>query len=147
MDRLFLNGEILTLNAYDELAEAMLTVGGEIVFVGDGADALSLADLDTEIIDLGGRALISRSAYRLLGTAGGLAEDFRRVPALLQELGGDCLEWGSAAPFVILNGRIIGCPPEHLGSLRAILPEAVSGEPFARLLLRSHAPSAAYACV
>jgi hypothetical protein len=55
---LFLNGEILTVSAGDELWQAMLIEDGHIVFVGEEADALSLSDEDTEIVDLEKRAII-----------------------------------------------------------------------------------------
>ena len=55
---LFLNGEILTANPKDELCDAMLIEEEKIVFVGQQEDALSLADADTEMIDLDKRAVI-----------------------------------------------------------------------------------------
>lgn len=117
MGRLYLNGEIVTLNADDELAQALLTVGDEIYFVGSLTDALSLADRDTEVIDLGGRSLISLSAYRLLESVAYIAQDHTEVPSLLRILGGACLEWGSSTPLVVLNERLVGCPPSRLAAL------------------------------
>ena len=55
---LFLNGEIVTANLRDEVFRALLIAEGRIVFVGDEEDALSLADRDTEIIDLQNKAII-----------------------------------------------------------------------------------------
>ena len=55
---LFLNGEILTANARDELCDAILIEDGRIVYVGESSDALSLVDEDAEIIDLEKRAVI-----------------------------------------------------------------------------------------
>ncbi len=55
---LFLNGEILTANARDELAEAMLIEDERILFVGDEEDALALADFDTEVVDLEEKSII-----------------------------------------------------------------------------------------
>ena len=56
---LFLSGEILSVNARDELCEAMLIEDDRIVFVGDERDAVSLADGDAEICDLKGRAVVA----------------------------------------------------------------------------------------
>ena len=117
MGRLYLNGEILTLNAEDELAEALLTEGDEIYFVGDRGDALSLADLHTEVLDLGGRTLLSLSAYHLLARVAQLATDYTEVPSLLRALGGAPLEWGTPSRLVVLSGRLLGCPPSRLLSL------------------------------
>ena len=117
MGSVFVNGEILTLNACDELAEALLTVGDEIYFVGDREDALSLADADTEVVDLGGRALLSLSAYRLFPEVARRTDDWREVPRLLRRLGGACLEWGAPAELVVLSGRVIGCQPQMLSGL------------------------------
>ena len=123
MGRLYFNGEIMTLNARDEIAEALLTEGEEIMYVGSLEDALSLAAPDTEVADLGGRVLLSSSAYRLLPGLGQIASDYTEVPALLRTLGGQPLEWGTPAEFVILSGRLLGCPPSRLCELEA------NGEP------------------
>ena len=55
---LFYNGEILTANGRDELAEAMLIEDGHIVFVGDGEEAAALADSDTTHVDLEKRSIV-----------------------------------------------------------------------------------------
>ena len=123
MGKLFFNGEILTLNAEDELAEALLTQGEEIVYVGSLDDALSLADARTEMTDLAGCALMSLCAYRLLPTVARIASDYSEVPSLLRTLGGKPLEWGTPAELVILGQKLIGCPPGRLCELCA------SGEP------------------
>ncbi len=119
MGRLYINGEILTLNAEDEVAEAVLTREGEIYFVGSLDDALSLADLGTEVLDLGGRTLLSLSAYRLLSRVARIARSYAEVPSLLRALGGACLEWGASSPLVVLAGRLVGCPPARLTALLA----------------------------
>ena len=122
MGTLFLGGEILTLNAEDELAEALVVEGGEIRFVGGLSDAVSLCDLHTEVIDLGGRALVSCGAYRLLSAVGEMTDDWREVPRLLRELGAPVLEWGADAELAVLSGRLIGCPPQELASVLVALP-------------------------
>ncbi len=56
--KLFYNGEILTANAFDEIAEALVYEGERILFVGTAAEARQLLDDDTELIDLQGRAML-----------------------------------------------------------------------------------------
>ncbi len=134
MGCLFVNGEILTLNARDELAEALLTAGEEIYFVGELEDALSLAEESTEVIDLGGRALLSLGAFRLFPEIARLTDDWQEVPSLLRRLGGDCLEWGSSTALVILSGRVIGCPPTRLSALSPNAPGAARHRTLGELL-------------
>lgn len=55
---LYFGGHIITCNLRDEVAEAMVTEDDKILFVGDYDTAHYLVDADTEIIHIGGRAII-----------------------------------------------------------------------------------------
>ena len=56
--RLYLGGTILTLDATNSLAEAVLVEGGRIVAVGDLAEVEAAASPDAERQDLRGRTMI-----------------------------------------------------------------------------------------
>ncbi|MDD3571195.1 MAG: metal-dependent hydrolase [Lachnospiraceae bacterium] len=53
----FKNGKVITVNAKDELAEAVGIKGNKIVFVGTNEDLEKIVDEKTKIIDLKGRTL------------------------------------------------------------------------------------------
>ena len=55
---LYFGGHIITCNLRDEIAEAMVTEDDKILYVGDYDTAHYLVDADTEIIHIGGRAII-----------------------------------------------------------------------------------------
>ena len=58
LDISFKNGSVITVNAKDEIAEAVGVKGNKIVFVGSNADIEQLIDDHTKVIDLGGRTLM-----------------------------------------------------------------------------------------
>ena len=58
LDIAFKNGSVITVNAKDEIAEAVGVKGNKIVFVGSNADIEQLIDDHTKVIDLGGRTLM-----------------------------------------------------------------------------------------
>ncbi len=58
-DRLFVNGNVLFDADADRRAEAVAVQGGQILFVGNEADARAYQGPNTEIIDLGGATLLT----------------------------------------------------------------------------------------
>src|SRR5699024_8586465 len=52
------NGSVITVNAKDEIAEAVGVKGNKIVFVGSNADIDQLIDDHTKVVDLAGRTLM-----------------------------------------------------------------------------------------
>ncbi|MFN3695471.1 MAG: amidohydrolase, partial [Ignavibacterium sp.] len=52
MKKAFINGKIYTVNDKQPLAEAVITEGNKIIFVGSTADAKKIIDSSTEVIDL-----------------------------------------------------------------------------------------------
>lgn len=52
------NGKIVTVDDYFSIAEAIAIGGGRILAVGSDAQLRAIADTDTRIVDLGGRAVI-----------------------------------------------------------------------------------------
>jgi hypothetical protein len=56
--RILVNGNVLTMDASDHMAQALAIEGDKIVAVGSDADVRRLAGPDTSIIDLGGRTVI-----------------------------------------------------------------------------------------
>src|SRR5262245_32165618 len=59
-DRVLINGQVLTVNATDTVAEAVAIAGGRIVAVGTTADVRSWIGGSTEVIDLRGRTATPR---------------------------------------------------------------------------------------
>ncbi|WP_073276102.1 amidohydrolase [Microbulbifer donghaiensis] len=57
-DRIFINGDILTIDANNTVAQALATEGERIVAVGSRQEIEALAGPDTEIVDLQGKALL-----------------------------------------------------------------------------------------
>src|SRR5688572_11983867 len=57
-DRIFVNGPVITVNARDEVAEALAVAGNRILRVGSRALVEQTVGRTTEVIDLRGRALI-----------------------------------------------------------------------------------------
>ncbi len=57
-DRVFLNGRVITVNARDEVAEALAVAGERILRVGSRAYVEQTVGRDTQVVDLRGRALI-----------------------------------------------------------------------------------------
>jgi len=57
-DRVFVNGDIVTVNADFDRREAVAVKDGRFVAVGDDAEILALAGAETEVFDLGGRMVI-----------------------------------------------------------------------------------------
>ena len=58
LDIAFKNGSVITVNAQDEIAQAVGVKGNKIVFVGSNEDIDKLIDEKTQVIDLKGRALM-----------------------------------------------------------------------------------------
>ncbi len=58
LDIAFKNGSVITVNAKDEIAEAVGVKGNKIVFVGSNADIDQLIDEHTKVVDLAGRTLM-----------------------------------------------------------------------------------------
>lgn len=56
-DYAFVNGKIITVNAHDDIAEAVAVKNNKIVYVGDGKGLAQIIDSKTNVIDLKGRAL------------------------------------------------------------------------------------------
>src|SRR5580700_6409201 len=56
--RILVNGNVLTMDASDRMAQALAIEGDKIVAVGSDANVRRLAGPDTSIIDLGGRTVI-----------------------------------------------------------------------------------------
>jgi len=54
----FLNGSVATADEKDSIAEALLTEGNRIFFVGKNEDVKALAGKEARIVDLGGRTLM-----------------------------------------------------------------------------------------
>ncbi|EOS70270.1 hypothetical protein C818_01685 [Lachnospiraceae bacterium MD308] len=57
IDKAFINGRIITVNAQDDICEAVGIKKNKIVFVGTNEEIKSLIDENTEILDLKGRAM------------------------------------------------------------------------------------------
>ena len=58
LDIAFKNGSVITVNARDEIAQAVGVKGNKIVFVGSNEDIDQLIDEKTQVIDLKGRTLM-----------------------------------------------------------------------------------------
>ena len=58
LDIAFKNGSVITVNAQDEIAQAVGVKGNKIVFVGSNEDIDKLIDEKTQVIDLKGRTLM-----------------------------------------------------------------------------------------
>ncbi len=58
MKTLLYNGQVITINKNDDIAEAILFEEDKILFVGKTYDGMVLADKDTELYDLKGRAVV-----------------------------------------------------------------------------------------
>lgn len=58
LDIAFKNGSVITVNATDEVAEAIGIKGNKIAFVGSNADIDQLIDSHTKVYDLAGRTLM-----------------------------------------------------------------------------------------
>ena len=56
---LYYGGHIITCNLQNSIAEAMVTEDEKILFVGKYREARHLIDADTEILHIGGRAIIA----------------------------------------------------------------------------------------
>lgn len=57
-DRVFLNGEVVTVNSKNEIKEALAIKENKIVFVGSNQDAQKYVGAKTEVIDLKGKSLL-----------------------------------------------------------------------------------------
>lgn len=55
---LFINGEVVTVNANDDVVEAIAIKGEKIIAVGTTEDILKLKDSQSEVVDLNGRTLM-----------------------------------------------------------------------------------------
>lgn len=55
---LLYNGEVITVNEKDEIAEAILLEGNRIAYVGTTEEALALCDEQTEKIDVNGKSVL-----------------------------------------------------------------------------------------
>jgi predicted amidohydrolase YtcJ len=56
-DLILVNGKVITVDARDSIAEGVAITGGRIVAVGTTADVKARAGANTQIVDLGGRAV------------------------------------------------------------------------------------------
>ncbi|MCX6151459.1 MAG: amidohydrolase [Ignavibacteriales bacterium] len=54
----FINGKIYTVNNQQPIAEAVVTDGNKIIFVGSNAEAKTLIDKHTQVTDLNGRLML-----------------------------------------------------------------------------------------
>ena len=57
-DKVFINGEVVTVNSKNEIAEALAVYENKIIFVGSGKDAQKYIGDKTEVIDLKGKSLL-----------------------------------------------------------------------------------------
>lgn len=57
-DKIYINGEIYTVNEKEEWAEAVAIEGNKIIYVGDSAGAKALCGEDTEVCDLDGKMML-----------------------------------------------------------------------------------------
>ncbi|WGL15137.1 amidohydrolase [Microbulbifer bruguierae] len=57
-DRIYINGDILTVDALDTVTSALAVKGGKIIAVGTSEEITALADTHTETTDLQGKALL-----------------------------------------------------------------------------------------
>lgn len=57
-DRVFINGEVITVNASNEVKEALAVYENKIIFVGNNQDAQKYIGDKTEVIDLKGKSLL-----------------------------------------------------------------------------------------
>ena len=57
-DQIYVNGKIITVDDTFSIVEAVAIRGERILATGSNADIRRLADADTEVIDLGGRAVV-----------------------------------------------------------------------------------------
>ena len=58
MKKLFINGNIITVNEKEEIVEAVLVVDGKIEATGTSQELLNLKDESTEIVDLQGKTML-----------------------------------------------------------------------------------------
>lgn len=58
MKKAFINGKVYTVNEKQPLAEAVITKGNKIIFVGSNKDAQKFIDNSTEVIDLNGKLML-----------------------------------------------------------------------------------------
>jgi predicted amidohydrolase YtcJ len=56
-DRIYVNGPVLTVDAGNDVAQALAVAGGRIAAVGSRDEVLAWQGPDTEVVDLAGRAL------------------------------------------------------------------------------------------
>ena len=55
---LLYNGEVITVNKENEIAEAVLMEGNRIIYVGTNEKALALCDEETEKINVEGKSVL-----------------------------------------------------------------------------------------
>ncbi|WOO87932.1 amidohydrolase [Mollicutes bacterium LVI A0039] len=58
MKRIYLGGEIVTLNDNNDIAEAVMIEDAKIVAIGSEEEILKLKDAETEVVDLEGKAML-----------------------------------------------------------------------------------------
>ncbi|MEJ5262702.1 MAG: amidohydrolase [Ignavibacterium sp.] len=58
MKKAFINGKVYTVNDKQPIAEAVVTQGNKIIFVGTTNEAKKLIDTSTEVIDLNGKLML-----------------------------------------------------------------------------------------
>lgn len=58
MRKAFINGKVYTVNDKQPLAEAVVTEGNKIIFVGSNVEAQKFIDTSTEVIDLNGKLML-----------------------------------------------------------------------------------------
>ena len=57
-DKVFTNGQVITINANNDISEALAVSGNKIVYVGPGAGVKDYIGKKTELVDLKGKNLI-----------------------------------------------------------------------------------------
>ncbi|HEX7356759.1 MAG TPA: amidohydrolase [Ignavibacteriaceae bacterium] len=58
MKTAFINGNVYTVNEKQPVAQAVVIEGNKIIFVGSTEDSKKFIDLDTKVIDLGGKLML-----------------------------------------------------------------------------------------
>ena len=112
-DLVFFNGQVLTVDAENSVAEAIAVRDGRVLAVGDSAEVLALAGPQTERVDLVGRSLTPGYIYN---------DGDNAVP------GGDIYKDTMVGGW--LSGRIAGKDMEVLlSSLDDVIEQAQPAEP------------------
>lgn len=129
-DKIWVGGPILTMNDASMRAEAVAVKGGKILAVGKKSDVLKTKGDKTEVVDLGGRALlpgfVDAHGHVMMGGLQALAANMLAppdgkvtdIPSLLQTL----KDWAEANKEIISKAKLIlgfGYDQSQLKELRA----------------------------